>query len=91
MDNYSFVGSLQFPPGSSPLVSRMAIYYGPNIEQAFAPELPLSCYHGQLYLQKAEIIRGQCYTKGIKLSLLAGKIYLFFCVFFSFNIDIQSL
>jgi hypothetical protein len=67
------LGSLQFPPGSSPLVSRMTIYYGSNIEQAYAPELPLSCYHGQLYLQKAEILRGECYTRGIKLSLLAGK------------------
>jgi hypothetical protein len=65
------LGSLQFPPGSSPLVSRMTIYYGSNIEQAYAPELPLSCYHGQLYLQKAEILRGECYTRGIKLSLLA--------------------
>ena len=54
----------------------MTIYYGSNIEQAYAPELPLSCYHGQLYLQKAEIVRGECYTKGIKLSLLAGKHHL---------------
>jgi hypothetical protein len=73
IDCIIITGSLQFPPGSSPLVSRMTIYYGSNIEQAYAPELPLSCYHGQLYLQKAEILRGECYTRGIKLSLLAGK------------------
>lgn len=66
------LGSLQFPPGNSPLVSRMAIYCGQSVEQAFAPDLPLSCYHGQLYLEKAEVVRGECYTKGLKLKLLAG-------------------
>ncbi|CAH0551204.1 unnamed protein product [Brassicogethes aeneus] len=64
------LGSLQFPPGSSPLVSRMSIYSGPSLDQAVAPELPLSCYHGQLYLQKAEVIRGEGYTKGLRLILL---------------------
>ncbi|KAL3287769.1 hypothetical protein HHI36_002231 [Cryptolaemus montrouzieri] len=66
------LGALQFPPGSSPLVSRMAVYYGPSVEQTTAPELPLSCYYGQLYLRRAEIMRGASHTKGIKLSLLAG-------------------
>lgn len=69
----SIVGSLQFPPGNSPLVTKMSIYYGSNIDHACAPDLPLSCYHGQLYLQKAEILRGENYTKGIKLNLLAGN------------------
>lgn len=63
--------SLHFPSGSSPLVSRMAIFYGSSIDQTTAPELPMSCYHGQLYLKKAEILRGDSYTKGIKLSLSA--------------------
>lgn len=67
------LGSLQFPPGNSPLVSRMAIYSGSNVEQAHAPELPLTCYYGQLYLQKAEVLRGNSYTKGVKLYLLAGE------------------
>lgn len=53
----------------------MAIYSGSTVDQASAPELPLSCYHGQLYLQKAEIVRGEGFTKGIKLNLLAGKNY----------------
>ncbi|XP_017773620.1 PREDICTED: UPF0183 protein CG7083 [Nicrophorus vespilloides] len=66
------LGSLHFPPGSSPLVSRMAIYSGASVEMASAPELPLSCFHGQMYLKKAEVIRGDSYTKGIKLSLLVG-------------------
>lgn len=67
------LASLQFPPGNSPVVSRMAIYSGSSVDSATAPELPLSCYQGQLYLEKAEILRGDSYTKGIKLSLLSGN------------------
>lgn len=67
------LGALQFPPGNSPLVSRLAIYHGPTVDQASAPELPLICFHGQVYLEKAEIIRGKNYTKGLKLTLLAGS------------------
>ncbi|XP_050505912.1 PHAF1 protein CG7083 isoform X1 [Diabrotica virgifera virgifera] len=66
------LGSLQFPAGSSPLVSRLAIYSGAGVEQAFAPELPLTCYYGQLYLKKASVLRGESYTRGIKLQLLSG-------------------
>ncbi|KAJ8925830.1 hypothetical protein NQ315_009682 [Exocentrus adspersus] len=66
------LGSLQFPPGNSPLVSRLAIYCGSNVDQAYAPELPLNCYYGQLYLQKAVVLRGDSYTKGLRLHLLAG-------------------
>lgn len=65
---------MHFPPGSSPLVTRMAIYCGSSVEQASAPELPLSCYHGQLYLKKAQVLRGDCFSKGIKLFLTAGKL-----------------
>lgn len=68
-----FAGSLHFPQGNSPLVSRMAIYYGPNVEQATSPELPLSCYQGQIYLCKADVLRGECYSKGLRLSLTASK------------------
>lgn len=66
------LGSLHFPPGSSPLVSRTAIYSGSKLEQATAPELPLSCYHGQLYLQNVEVLRGESFTKGLRLILTAG-------------------
>ncbi|XP_060533868.1 PHAF1 protein CG7083 [Cylas formicarius] len=66
------LASLQFPPGSSPVVSRMAIYSGSSVDQATSPELPLSCYHGQLYLQKAEVLRGDGYTKGLCLKIMAG-------------------
>lgn len=66
------LGSLQFPAGNSPLVSRLALYCGSSVDQSHAPELPLTCYHGQLYLKKAIVLRGDCYTKGLKLHLMAG-------------------
>lgn len=66
------LGSLHFPAGSSPLVSRMAVYHGASVEVATAPELPLSCYHGQLYLCKAEVLRGETYTKGVRLTLMTS-------------------
>lgn len=51
----------------------MAIYNGSKIGEASSPEMPLSCYYGQVYLQKAEVLRGDSYTKGLKLHVLAGK------------------
>lgn len=51
----------------------MAVYNGSNIDQASSPEMPLNCYYGQLYVQKAEVLRGESYSKGLKLQLLAGE------------------
>lgn len=70
--NNSFV-SLQFPSGTAAIVSRMTIYSGASIEHTVAPELPLSCYYGQAYLEKAVLLRGQNRTKGIKLSLVTAS------------------
>ncbi|XP_022907928.1 PHAF1 protein CG7083 [Onthophagus taurus] len=68
--NIEFPDSLHFQPGNSPLVTRMVIYSGSTVEQATSPELPLSCYNGHLYLGKAEVLRDDCSTRGIKLTLL---------------------
>ncbi|CAH1992618.1 unnamed protein product [Acanthoscelides obtectus] len=70
------LGSLKFSPGNSPLVSRIAIFCGSNVDQAYAPEMPLICYHGQMYLQKAEVLRGDGYTKGLEVHLVCGGIKL---------------
>lgn len=67
------LGSLHFPQGNSPVVSRMAIYSGSSLEQAVAPELPLSCYQGQLYLCRADVLRSNSHTKGLKLWLAASN------------------
>lgn len=65
------LGSLHFPAGSSPLVARMAIFSGQSAELSRAPELPPSCFHSQLYLRRAEVLRGARHTRGLRLHLCA--------------------
>ncbi|KYN00726.1 hypothetical protein ALC62_08408 [Cyphomyrmex costatus] len=72
------LGSLQFPNGTSPLVAKTAIYVG-NIlaggsgeehgSKTPPPPLPLVCYHNNLYLEKADIIRDKARTRGLRLHL----------------------
>lgn len=61
----------------------MAIYNGSKIDEASSPEMPLNCYYGQVYLQKAEVLRDDSYTKGLKLHVLAGKTILIYFQIFS--------
>ncbi|XP_034947426.1 UPF0183 protein CG7083 [Chelonus insularis] len=73
------LGSLQFPNGTSPLVAKTAIYVGSmsggssgseeHCLKAPPPPLPLVCYHNNLYLEKAEVIRDKTKTRGLKLYL----------------------
>lgn len=69
-----FVGSLHFPQGSSPLVSKVAVYSGQSVEDAVTPELPISCYQGQLYLKRADVLRDNSQTKGLQVILTASKL-----------------
>lgn len=63
------MGSLQFPNGTSPLVSRTAVYTGNQISECSPPEMPLSCFYNHLYLERADVLRERQYTKGLKLHL----------------------
>uniref|UniRef100_A0A182JNQ4 Uncharacterized protein n=1 Tax=Anopheles christyi TaxID=43041 RepID=A0A182JNQ4_9DIPT len=63
------LGSLHFPSGASPVVSKMAIYSGVNVIDSRPPPLPLSCYHQQLYLEAATVIRSAHGTRGLRLQL----------------------
>ncbi|XP_068990235.1 PHAF1 protein CG7083 isoform X3 [Neodiprion pinetum] len=75
------LGSLRFSNGASPLVAKTAIYVGNNVATGTAgggeehspktspPPLPLVCYHNNLYLDKAEVIRDKVRTRGLKLHL----------------------
>lgn len=64
------LGSLVFLNGDSPIVSKMSLYAGSNVAENKAPLLPLSCYHRQLYLESATVLRSSmgC-TRGLKLKL----------------------
>ncbi|KAK3923140.1 UPF0183 protein [Frankliniella fusca] len=69
------LGSLQFPNGASPVVSRVCIYSGSNLTECKAPPLPLSCYHNQLYLDVCHILSSPIAnnvtgsTRGLRLHL----------------------
>ncbi|XP_039298490.1 UPF0183 protein CG7083 [Nilaparvata lugens] len=63
------LGSLQFPTGASPCVSRTCIYTGHSLVDCVPPILPLACYCGQVYLEKAEVIREKDRTCGLRLHL----------------------
>ena len=44
--------SLQFPPGQSPVVSKIYIYYG-NVPLEFTvPPLPVNCFNRSVFLDK---------------------------------------
>ncbi|XP_039265199.2 phagosome assembly factor 1-like [Styela clava] len=43
------------PTDFIPAVSRMCIYAGSQLNETTAPAMPLSCYHGNLYLDSAEV------------------------------------
>lgn len=63
------LGSLHFPNGASPVVSKMGLYCGGNISESKPPPLPLSCYNQQLYLESASIMRNASGTRGLRLQL----------------------
>uniref|UniRef100_A0A182P764 Uncharacterized protein n=1 Tax=Anopheles epiroticus TaxID=199890 RepID=A0A182P764_9DIPT len=63
------LGSLHFPSGASPVVSKMAIYSGVNVADSRPPPLPLSCYQQQIYLEAATVMRSAHGTRGLRLQL----------------------
>lgn len=63
------LGSLQFPNGASPVVSRMCIYSGSSLLETRAPPLPITCYHGNCYVDCLEVLREHNVTKGLKFIL----------------------
>lgn len=63
------LGSLQFPNGASPIVSRMCIYSGSSLLETRAPPLPITCYHGNCYVDCLEALREHNVTKGLKFIL----------------------
>lgn len=63
------LGSLHFESGKSPVVSRMAIYSGPSVTESKPPPLPLQCYHSQIYLESATVLRNNYGTRGLRLNL----------------------
>ncbi|XP_076052328.1 PHAF1 protein CG7083 [Oratosquilla oratoria] len=63
------LSSIQFPSGASPVVSRMLIYSGSDMNETRAPPLPPSCVHNLVYLESLSVIREGGKTKGLRLNL----------------------
>ena len=64
------LGSLQFPPGESPRVSRMYIYQGSSLADCSAPPLPPPRYPC-LHHESIDILRRQTTTLGLRIRLLS--------------------
>ncbi|KAL8608778.1 hypothetical protein ACOMHN_065515 [Nucella lapillus] len=71
------LGSLQFPNGAFPVVSRMSIYSGStSIEDCRAPALPVTCFHGNCFLESLEVLRSKGnVTRGVKVTIIAEDTY----------------
>ncbi|UYV60720.1 C16orf70, partial [Cordylochernes scorpioides] len=68
--NAQGLGGLQFPNGASPIVSKMCIYSGNNIQETRPPPLPLSSFYNHCYLDKLDVIREKGRTRGVRLHLI---------------------
>lgn len=64
------LGSLQFPNGASPTVSKMCIYSGNSLAETRPPPLPVQCFYGHCYLDSLEILRENSVTKELKFVLV---------------------
>ncbi|XP_029634626.1 UPF0183 protein C16orf70 homolog isoform X1 [Octopus sinensis] len=64
------LGSLQFPNGSSPVVARMCIYSGNSLSDTKSPPLPITCFHGDCFVDCVEVLRDYNSTKGLKFILV---------------------
>lgn len=62
--------SLQFPPGQSPVVSKIYIYYG-NVPLEFTvPPLPVSCFNRSVFLDKLSNLVENQKTIGLTCRLM---------------------
>lgn len=63
------LSSLHFASGALPIVSKMIIYSGNNVNECRAPPLPLSCYNQQMYTESVTVLRGPKCTRGVRIAL----------------------
>jgi len=69
--------SLQFPPGQSPVVSKIYIYYG-NVPLEFSvPPLPVNCFNRSVFLEKLSNLIENQKTIGLTCRLMVEGLYQF--------------
>ncbi|XP_023930822.1 UPF0183 protein C16orf70 homolog [Lingula anatina] len=64
------LGSLQFPNGASPTVSKMCIFSGNSLANTGAPLLPIQSFYGNCYLESLEVLRENHTTKEVRFHLV---------------------
>lgn len=67
--------SLQFPPGQSPVVSKIHIYYGNVPLEYSVPPLPVSCFNRSVFLDKLTNLVENQKTIGLTCRLMVEGLY----------------
>lgn len=62
--------SLQFPPGQSPVVSKIYIYYGSVALEFSIPPLPVNCFNRSVFLDKLSNLVENQKTIGLACRLM---------------------
>jgi Uncharacterised protein family (UPF0183) len=70
--------SLQFPPGQSPVVSKIYIYYGSVPLEFTVPPLPVNCFNRSVFLDKLSNLIENEKTIGLTCRLLVEGLNAFF-------------
>lgn len=79
--------SLQFPPGQSPVVSKIYIYYGSVPLEFTVPPLPVNCFNRSVFLDKLSNLIENEKTIGLTCRLLVEGSNAFlsmYSIFFSY-------
>lgn len=62
------------PTDAIPVLSRMCIYWGSSLEDTSAPKMPTCCYHGNLYLENADVTFDDGKANGLKMQLVSTSV-----------------
>ncbi|KRX82534.1 UPF0183 protein C16orf70 -like protein [Trichinella sp. T6] len=63
------LSSLHFADGTTLFVSKIVIYHGNSLTETTISKTPVSCYHGQCYAEKIEVMRSDVRTFGLNITL----------------------
>ncbi|XP_003373162.1 conserved hypothetical protein [Trichinella spiralis] len=68
------LSSLHFADGTTLFVSKIVIYHGNSLTETTISKTPVSCYHGQCYAEKIEVMRSDVRTIGLNITLSSERV-----------------
>ncbi|KRY20919.1 Uncharacterized protein T12_7880 [Trichinella patagoniensis] len=68
------LSSLHFADGTTLFVSKIVIYHGNSLTETTISKTPVSCYHGQCYAEKIEVMRSDVRTFGLNITLSSERV-----------------